>query len=53
MNKVAKTLSFLLLLICFGCEQKPPYRIPHYFENEEEMQTGEEYSLDTEYESWE
>ncbi|MBR6928719.1 MAG: hypothetical protein IKH61_00670 [Bacteroidales bacterium] len=53
MNKVAKTLSFLLLLICIGCEQKPPYRIPHYYENEEEMEFGEEYSLNTEYESWE
>lgn len=53
MNKVSKTLSFLLLLICFGCEQKPPYRIPHYYENEEEVEIGEEYSLNTEHENWE
>lgn len=53
MNKVAKTLLFLLLLICFGCEQKPPYRIPHYYENEEEIEIGEEYSSNPEHECWE
>lgn len=37
MNKVAKTLSFLLLLIYYGCEQKPPYRIPKYPEIEQEL----------------
>lgn len=37
MNKVAKTLSFLLLLIYYGCEQKPPYRIPKYPEIEQEI----------------
>ena len=40
---VAKTLSFLLLLICFGCEQKPPYRIPKYPEIEQDIFFEGEY----------
>lgn len=37
MNKVVKTLLFLLLLICFGCEEKPPYKIPKYPEIEQDI----------------
>lgn len=36
-NKVVKILLLLLLLICFGCEEKPPYKISKYPEIEQDI----------------
>lgn len=36
-NKVVRTLLLLLLLVCIGCEEKPPYKIPKYPEIEQDI----------------
>lgn len=36
-KEVVNTLLFLLLLFCFGCEEKLPYKIPKYPEIEQDI----------------
>lgn len=38
---IVRTLVASMLFFCVGCEQKPPYRIPHYTENEDEIATDD------------